>query len=203
AVIATTIALAAVFMPLLFLSGLTGRLFREFGVVLAGCVIVSSFVALTLTPMLSTRLLSKRGGQHGWFYRVTGPFFVRSAQSYQACLRHFLRVRWTVVPAVLACLAITIHWVRTLPTELAPLEDRSSLRINASAPEGTSYEVMGAVMDKIDGVLKTSVPEVAEAFTITSPGFGSASTINSGFVRVTLVNAADRERSQQQIAADL
>lgn len=203
AVIATTVALAAVFMPLLFLSGLTGRLFREFGVVMAGCVIVSAFVALTLTPMLSTRLLKKRGGQHGWFYLITGPFFVRSAQRYQACLRGFLRARWTVIPVVLACFGITFFWVRTLPTELAPLEDRSSLRINASAPEGTSYEVMGGIMDKVDGILRKTAPEIDEAFTITSPGFGSASTINSGFVRMTLVGPDKRERSQQQIAADL
>lgn len=203
AVIATTAALAAVFMPLLFLSGLTGRLFREFGVVLAGCVIISSFVALTLTPMLSTRLLKNHAGGHGRFYALTEPFFVRSSELYKRCLQAFLRVRWAVFPVVLACMGITFFWVRTLPTELAPLEDRSSLRINASAPEGTSYEVMGGIMDKIDGILAREIPEIAESFTITSPGFGSASTINSGFVRVTLVDSAQRERTQQEIASAL
>ncbi len=203
AVISTTIALTAVFTPLLFLGGLTGRLFREFGVVLAGCVIISSFIALTLTPMLSTRLLNKRGGQHGWFYRFTGPFFVRAAQGYQNTLRGFLRARWIVFPVVLACIGITFFWARTLPTELAPLEDRSSLRVSASAPEGTSYEVMTEIMDKIDIVLREAAPETREAFTVTSPGFGPASTINSGFVRVTLVDAEERERTQRQIAANL
>ncbi len=203
AVISTTVALAAVFMPLLFLGGLTGRLFREFGVVLAGCVIVSSFVALTLTPMLSTRLLSFHGGHHGRFYRMTEPFFVRSAEFYRRCLHGFLRVRWVVFPLIVACMAITFFWARTLPSELAPLEDRSSIRINAVAPEGTSYEVMGSTMDRIDEILKKEAPEISEAFTITSPGFGSSSSVNTGFARVTLVPAGERARPQQQIAAGL
>ncbi len=202
AVIATTLSLAAVFTPLLFIGGLTGQLFREFGVVLAACVIVSSFVALTLTPMLSTRLL--RAGSHtGWFYRKTEPGFVLLIDLYRRSLLAFLRARWLVFPVLAGCIAICWALLQRLPAELAPLEDRSSLRVNVIAPEGTSYEYMGNFMDELDAVLARDVPEVDDATTATSPGFGSTSSVNSGFARITLVPPAERTRSQQQIAADL
>ncbi len=98
AVISTTVALAAVFMPVIFLQGLTGRLFREFGIVVAGAVIISSFVALTLTPMLSTKIL-KRRENHNWFYNITEPFFVKLNETYQNQLRYFVMHRWLAFPA--------------------------------------------------------------------------------------------------------
>ncbi len=202
AVIATTLALAAVFTPLLFIGGLTGQLFKEFGVVLAGCVVISSFVALSLTPMLSTRLL-QHGSHNGWFYRTTEPFFGGLTSLYRRSLAAFLGARWLVFPAVGVCAVICWYAYTKLPQELAPLEDRSGLRVNSLAPEGTSYEYMAAFMDTIDEVLKREVPEIRETTTITSPGFGAASSVNSGFVRVTLVPPDERTRSQQQIAADL
>ncbi len=202
AVIATTLALAAVFTPLLFIGGLTGQLFREFGVVLAGCVIISSFVALSLTPMLTTRLL-KHGSHNGWFYRKTEPLFAGLTDLYRRSLAAFLRGRWLVFPAVALCALICWLLLPLLPKELAPMEDRSGLRINSLAPEGTSYEYMAGFMDQIDDVIKREIPEIREATTITSPGFGAASSVNSGFVRVTLVPPGERTRSQQAIAADL
>ncbi len=200
AVIATTVALAAVFLPILFLGGLTGRLFREFGVVLAGAVILSSFVALTLTPMLSTRLL-KRGAHDSWIHRTTEPLFVGLARGYRAALAGFLRVRWLAFPVLALALGGAWFLANSLPRELAPLEDRGSLRIVVSAPEGATYEFMSGFMDRVDDLVRTAVPEAASVVTVTSPGFGSTSTVNSGFVRVRLPPATERARPQSEIAA--
>lgn len=202
AVIATTAALAAVFAPLLFLGGLTGKLFKEFGVALAGAVIISSFVALTLTPMLSTRLI--RAGSHtGWFYRGTEPFYQWLTRGYRRSLAAFLRARWLAFVVLFGCGGFVWLMFRSLPGELAPLEDRSGLRISAIAPEGTGFETMGAFMDELDTVLQREVPETADMTTITSPDFGGASSVNSGFARITLVPPEQRQRSQQDIAAAL
>jgi Cation/multidrug efflux pump len=202
AVIATTAALAAVFTPLLFLGGLTGQLFTEFGVVLAAAVVISAFVALTLTPMLSTRML-KTGAHEGWFYRKTEPFYRRITAGYRRSLAAFLRHRWMAVVVLLACGGVSWALLRALPTELAPLEDRSSLRINATAAEGTSYETMSDYMSRLEALVVEKVPEIAEIMTITSPGFGGSASVNSGFIRVTLTQPAERTRSQQEIAAML
>ena len=203
AVIATTVALAAVFTPLLFLGGLTGQLFKEFGVVLAGAVVISAFVALTLTPMLSTRLL-KTGSHNGWFYRKTEPFYRGLTAGYRRSLSAFLRVRWVALVILLGCGGMSWWMFQTLPTELAPMEDRSSLRINATAAEGTSYDTMAAFMNELDDKLKSLVPEIAEATSMVSPGFGGgAASINSGFVRITLTPPEERARSQAEIATTL
>lgn len=200
AVIATTVTLAAVFLPLLFLGGLTGQLFKEFGVVLAGSVIISSFVALSLTPMLSTRLL-RPNAHHGRFYRVTEPFFRRLAEIYRHMLNGFLRARWLVLPILAVCIGLTWWLLGSLPKELAPLEDRSSLRINAMAPEGTSYDAMLGYMDHLDEVIDEVLPdEIRERITLTAPGFGS---VNSGFARLSLVPPDQREHSQQELAQSL
>ncbi|HEX2101512.1 MAG TPA: efflux RND transporter permease subunit, partial [Candidatus Synoicihabitans sp.] len=202
AVVATTVALAAVFTPLLFLGGLTGRLFREFGLVLAGCVIVSSFVALTLTPMLTTRLL-KRKVKAGWFHRRTEPLFQALTRGYRRVLEGVLAQRWIAGVALLGCALVSWWLFKGLPRELAPLEDRSSLRINASAQEGVSYGYMLDFMDRLDALLRDAVPEAADLNTVTAPGFGAASSVNSGFARITLKPPSERERSQQEIAAQL
>jgi multidrug efflux pump len=200
AVIATTAALTAVFTPLLFLGGLTGRLFREFGVVLAGCVIISSFVALTLTPMLTTRLLARRR-RPGWFHRRTEPFYEKLNRGYTSALRFTLAHRWIAAVAVLFCAGASWLMFQTLPRELAPIEDRSALRVSATAQEGASYDYMLEFMDQLDVLLREAVPEIADLNTVTAPGFGAASSVNSGFARITLVPPDQRERSQQQIAA--
>jgi multidrug efflux pump len=202
AVIATTAALVAVFTPLLFLGGLTGRLFREFGLVLAGCVVISSFVALTLTPMLSTRLLRRRNGG-SWFYRRTEPFYERLTRTYRRGLEGLLMHRWIAYVGLLVCAVLSWLLFRSLPRELAPIEDRGALRISATAQEGVSYEYMLDFMDRMDLVLRDAIPEIAEMNTVTAPGFGAASSVNSGFARITLVPAHQRERSQQQIATEL
>lgn len=202
AVIATTIALVAVFLPVMFLDGLTGRLFREFGVVLGGSVVISSFVALTLTPMLATRLL-KGGAQHSWFYRRTEPFFVSLSKAYRGSLEAFMRHRWLAFPIVAGCLVLVWQIGTTLPSELAPLEDRSGVRMFATAPEGTTFKAMDAYMDQVIGLIRDSVPEISAVISVTSPGFGASSSVNSGFMRIILNQPEERTRSQSEIARQL
>jgi len=199
AVIATTLALVCVFMPILFLGGITGRLFREFGLVIAGAVVISSFVALTLTPMLSTRLLSSKQG-HSWFYRKTEPFFQRLSGGYRNTLETFMKRRWLAVPVLVACFGLIWVFFNSLPQELAPLEDRSGIRMTATGPEGATFEYMDAYMDELIGVVQNEVPETQAIISVTAPGFGAASSVNSGFLFATLKQPEERERTQQAIA---
>lgn len=199
AVIATTVALAAVFLPVIFLTGTTGRLFREFGVVVAGAVIISSFVALTMTPMLSSKLLKRREKQN-WMYRKTEPFFLWINDKYEQSLIGFMKVRWLS----LVIIAVMVYGIYVLfgqiPTELAPIEDRGQLRVNLTGPEGATFGFMDQVIDEMTVELMELVPEDERKgiIGITSPGFGS-SRANSGFFRIALADADSRERSQQEI----
>jgi multidrug efflux pump len=200
AVIATTIALVAVFMPVIFIQGFTGKLFREFGVVIASSVVISSFVALTLTPMLSVRLMGKRG--HSKFYHKTEPFFNRLINSYRKSLDKFMEKRWIAFVIMgVSAIAIVIFGLN-LPSELAPLEDRGMLTVNATAPEGTSYYQMSKYMDEILNLVETNVPEAEAIFAITSPAFRGTGS-NTGFIRIRLSERDKRKRSQQQIADEL
>lgn len=202
AVLSTTIALAAVFLPVIFLQGLTGRLFREFGIVIAGSVIISSFVALSLTPMLATRLL-KRREKHNWFYNITEPFFVRLNSGYKNTLAKFMNVRWLVFPIMAIFTATFIGLYFTLPSELAPLEDRGRVRVTAAAPEGATFEYMDAYITDILDWAKAEIPESDAIISVTSPGFSAASSVNSGFVNLILADPTKRQRSQQEIADQL
>ncbi len=202
AIISTTIALASVFLPIIFLQGLTGRLFREFGIVIAGSVIISAFVALTLTPMLSSKILKKRE-KHNWFYNKTEPIFVRINTAYRNSLEAFLSKRWTAFLIMGVSLGLIYLFFKLIPAELAPLEDRSGLRLFATAPEGASFEYMDDFMDKLVQTLKDSIPEREAIISVTSPGFSASSSVNSGFAFVILRKPDERERSQQQIADDI
>jgi multidrug efflux pump len=202
AIIATTIALATVFLPVIFLEGITGRLFREFGVVLAGSVVISSFVALTLTPMLSTRILKQRK-RHNRFYEATEPFFNRLNEWYADSLAAFLRRKWMAFVIIAVSILFIFALGSQLQSELAPLEDRSGMMAFSTAPEGSTFEFMEAfVKEKID-LIQHEVPELSSLISITSPGFGAASSVNSAFARIRLVNPDNRERSQQEIADHL
>lgn len=199
AVIATTVALAAVFLPVIFLTGTTGRLFREFGIVVAGSVIISSFVALTMTPMLSAKMLKLRTKQNV-FYRFTEPFYVWLNKGYSLALTKFMAVRWISFPIIIA-MGLGIYWLfSNLQTELVPIEDRSELRINMTGPEGATFSFMDKVISDLNAELMKSLPENERAglTSMTSPGFGTANT-NSGFVRVFLTDPAQRNRTQQEI----
>jgi len=198
AVIATTVALVAVFLPVIFLQGLTGRLFVEFGIVISAAVVISSFVALTLTPMLSAKLLKKRKRQH-WFYRVTEPFFIALTNGYRNSLIAFLKVRWLAFFVMIGS-GLTIYFFgRKLPSELAPMEDRNSFRTFSTAPEGATFEFMDHYMDELIATIIKEVPELDGLISVTSPGFGASSTVNSGFSFAILKDPEERQRSQQEI----
>ena len=201
AIIATTVALAAVFMPVIFLQGLTGRLFREFGIVLAGSVIISSFVALSLTPMMATRIL-KRRQKHSAFYYRTEPFFKNLTGAYRNSLETFMRRRKLAFVAIGACVVAIFGIGLLLPSELAPLEDRSGMRVIATGPEGATYEYMESYMNGVIGAVKQNVPERDAIISVTSPGFGFGG-VNSAFMFLILKDPDERERSQQQVAAQM
>jgi multidrug efflux pump len=204
AVISTTVTLAAVFLPVIFLQGITGRLFREFGIVVAGSVIISAFVSLTLTPMLSSRLLK---GNHSkpWFYTVTEPFFVALTKGYEDSLAAFIKIRWMawVIMFSLFGIIYALFKFEAIPSELAPLEDRGGLRVNAVAPEGATFEYMLNYTDEMAKFLMTAIPakERYAVYSITSPPFGSGGS-NTGTMRVILADPEGR-RTQQQIAEEI
>src|SRR3972149_2940333 len=201
AIISTTVTLAAVFLPIMFLKGITGRLFVEFGVVIAGSVIISAFVALTLTPMLSSRLL-KTKEKHNWFYYKTEPFFSRLENSYANALASFMEKRW-LAPIIVIVSIFLIYWIgSSLQSELAPIEDRGELRIQSTMPEGTSFEAMDRYITEMTKVVQKSVKETDAIISVTAGGGGS-NAANSGFVRLALVDAKNRERSQQDVAEQL
>lgn len=198
AVISTTIALAAVFMPVIFMTGTTGRLFREFGIVVAGAVVISSFVALTLGTMLSSRIL-KRRAQHNRLYNKTEPFFQGLNIQYDKVLNWFLKNKaWAIIIVVISAGMIYL-FIRLIPSELAPTEDRSMVRMFAKGPEGATFEYMDHHMDQLIKLVKDQVPESEAINTVTSPGFGASTSINSGFMRLKLVPPDERKRSQTDI----
>ncbi len=201
AVIATSITLAVVFLPIVFLQGFVGSLFREFGIVVAGAVLISAFVSLTLTPVLNVKLARKNFAKHSWFYNKTEPFFRWMENSYQATLRRFMKVRWMALILIAACIASIFFIGKNLQSELAPIEDRSQFRLQLTAPEGTSYDAMDKYVDKIANLMMDSVPEKITVLSVTSPSFSGSGNANTGFVRVTLVPPNERKRSQKQIVA--
>jgi multidrug efflux pump len=198
AVISTSITLAVVFLPILFLQGFTGRLFTEFGVVVAGAVLVSCFVSLTLTPVLSVKLTRSKH-EHSWFYTVTEPFFAGMENGYSRWLRSFMKVKWVAVAIIVLCLAATYFIGTNIQSELAPMEDRNQFRIALSAPEGTSYDYMDSYVKEMVDFVMDSVPEYKTVLSVTAPGFTGSGSVNTGFVRTTLVDPQERTVSQQQI----
>ena len=194
AVISTTITLVAVFFPIVFMEGMTGRLFREFSLVVAGAVIISAFSALTFTPMLATKLLKHRD-RPGWFYRKTEPFFVGMNRFYSRTLAAFLRRRVLAFPIVLAMVGIIyVLWSR-IPSEMAPLEDRSMITINTRGPEGVTYEYIRDYTEDINRLVDTLVPESRAVTARVSSG--------SGNVQIALKDITERQRSQMDIAEQL
>lgn len=202
AIISTSLTLIVVFMPVIFLDGFVGRLFQEFGVVLAGAVAVSAFVSLTLTPMLNARLVRKDPSKKSKFYIATEPFFRNMENSYKRTLESFMkkkRFSWILLGGTLAMI---IGIYPLLQQELSPLEDRSSLRFSVTAPEGASYEYTDDFMLKLVDLVNDSVPEKSVFLTVTAPGFSGSGAVNTGFSRLTLKEPDDRNsgRTQQEIA---
>jgi hydrophobe/amphiphile efflux-1 (HAE1) family protein len=198
AVISTSITLAVVFLPILFLQGFVGRLFREFGIVVAGAVLVSCFVSLTLTPVLSVKL-TRSNHKHSRFYEWSEPFFNGMENGYRRMLGSFMKVRWVSLVIIGFCIGSAYLVATNIQSELAPMEDRNQFRLQLSAAEGTSYEFMDDYVQRLVGFMQDSVPEYKTVISVTAPGFTGSGSANSGFVRVALNDPNQRNRSQQEI----
>ncbi|MBR5813777.1 MAG: efflux RND transporter permease subunit [Bacteroidaceae bacterium] len=194
AVISTTVTLVAVFLPIVFMEGTSGRLFREFSFVVAGSVIISSFAALTFTPMLATKLLKKRKVQP-WFYRKTEPFFEGLNNIYEKSLDAFLKVRWIAIPVSIGTLVLIGYLWGEIPAEMAPMEDRSQITVNTRGAEGVSYEYMRDYTEDIAMLVDSIVPD-AQSVT-------SRVSSNSGNIRISLKDIDERDYTQMQVAEKL
>ena len=194
AIIATTITLVAVFFPIVFLEGMTGRLFREFSIVIAGAVAISSFVALTFTPMLSTKLLKSRQ-KHNRFYNWSEKYFVRLNSAYQRSLENFLKHKYISLSILIGSFFLIYSLWRIVPAEMAPLEDRSQFSARITTTEGATYEYTVDYVEDIGKLVEEIIPE-RDKVTIMVRGTFS-------FVRVVLKDPSERERSQQEIASHL
>ncbi|OOV16327.1 efflux RND transporter permease subunit [Flavobacterium sp. LM4] len=202
AVISISVTLAAVFLPVIFLEGFVGRLFREFGVVIGSAVLISAFVSLTLTPMLNAYLMKGGEQKKSKFYIKTEPFFEKMNSAYAESLSKFMDRKWISFPILIACFGIIYLFFTILPKETAPLDDRSSVVMRMTTPEGSSYEYTDRFMQEISKLVDDSIPEKKVSLVITSPGFGSSS-VNSGFIRLSLKQPDERVRSQKDIADKL
>ena len=194
AVISTSVTLIAVFFPIVFMEGTTGRLFREFSLVISGAVLISTFAALTITPMLATKLLVRQE-RKSRFYTATEPFFVWLNRFYSSTLASLLRRRWLALPFVVLTLGL-IGWLwSSIPAEMAPLEDRSQITINTRGSEGATYEYIRDYTEDINLLVDSLVPEAESVMARVSSG--------SGNIRVTLQDIATRNRSQMEIAEQI
>ncbi|KAA6340857.1 Multidrug resistance protein MdtB [termite gut metagenome] len=193
AVVSTTITLVAVFFPIVFMEGTTGRLFREFSIVLSGSVIISAFAALTFTPMLASKLLIRRE-KHSWFYRKTEPFFEGLNRIYSRGLAAFLRRRMIALSLVLVTLILIIYLWGHIPSEMAPLEDRSSISVNLRGAEGVTYEYMRDYTEDLNVLADSLIPDA----TITARVSGG-----SGNLTVSLPSMREREYTQMEVAEKL
>ena len=194
AVISTTITLVAVFFPIVFMEGTTGRLFREFSFVVSGSVLISAFAALTVTPMLSTKLL-KRQEKKNWFYRKTEPFFTGMNNLYSRSLKALLRRRWIAFPIIAAALGIIYVLWNAIPAEMAPLEDRSQININTRGAEGITYEFIRDYTEDINQLVDSLVPDAEYVTARVSSGSGS--------VQITLKDMQERDYTQMEMAEKL
>ncbi|GAB6009512.1 efflux RND transporter permease subunit [Dysgonomonas reticulitermitis] len=191
AIISTTITLVAVFFPIVFLEGMTGRLFREFSIVVAGSILISAFVALTFSPMLATKILKKNDNPN-WLYRKSEPFFQGVNSVYGRALNWFLGHKILVFPILILTVVIIGYFMGQISSEMAPLEDRSSINIRTTSPEGATFEYVRDYTQKVSHMADSVVPE--RQFNIERI-FSSG-----GSVRLVLPDIKDRERSQMEIA---
>jgi hydrophobe/amphiphile efflux-1 (HAE1) family protein len=196
AVVSTSLTLAVVFIPVIFLSGFTGRLFREFGVVVAGAVLISALVSLTLTPVLNV-FLSSRTTKHSRFYMYTEPFFTGLENRYRSWLGAFIRRKWISFFILALCICAIVVFARVLKSELAPLEDHSVIRTTLTAPEGSSFDYTTGLIERISKVVMDSVPEARLTFTRSGGGFAGGS--NSAFMNNFLTDPSQRKATQQQV----
>lgn len=203
AVISISITLAAVFLPVIFLEGFVGRLFREFGVVIGSAVLISAFVSLTLTPMLNAYLMKGGEQKRTKFYDLTEPYFVKLNKGYANNLERFVKHKWISFAIIFACFGLIYLFFSVLQKETAPLDDRSGFVMRMSTPEGATYEYTDRFMQEISQLVDDSIPEKKVSLVISSPGFGGGGSVNSGFIRMSLKDPSEREKSQMEIADNL
>ena len=201
AIISTTITLICVFLPIFFMQGLTGRLFREFAMVVAGAIIISTFISLTLTVMLSSRILKPENREYRSLRFVRMPIDY-ILNNYRGWLTAFMKVRYLAFPVIVITMGIIWYFMVNLPSELAPLDDKSRLRLVSTAPEGTSYEMMDDYQMQLIQLIDT-MPEKEYLLSVTSPGFGASISVNTGFVRLMLKPPGERDKTQMQLAAEM
>jgi multidrug efflux pump len=202
AVIATSLTLAIVFLPIIFLEGFVGKLFREFGIVLAGAVLISAFVSLSLTPVLNIFLSRKGGHKHSRFYLWTEPFFVGIENLYKRSLSVFMRKRWISLVMVASCAGIIYFLGKQIPSELAPMEDRNRVRASVTGPEGTDFDFTQAITYQISQELIDSIPE-REVILAFAPTFFGNQGSNASFISMGLTEPEERARSQDEIAQQM
>jgi multidrug efflux pump len=201
AVIATSVTLVCVFLPIFFMPGLTGQLFREFAMVVVGAIVISTFITLSLTPMMSSRLLKKSTKENA-LMRAFGRIVEVSTVNYSASLKKFMEKRWLAFPIFILMLGSIFLVGSQLKSELAPMEDKSQLRIISSAPEGTSFEAMDNYQVKLMQMMDT-VPEKAFLLGVTSPTFRSSTAANSAFIFMPLKQPSERVKSQSELANEI
>ena len=196
AVVSTSLTLAIVFIPVIFLQGFTGRLFREFGIVVASAVLISALVSLTLTPVLNVKL-GGSAGHHSRFYLATEPFFQGLEEGYRRFLSFFIQNKWISFLVLGLCIVLILTLSGSLKSELAPLEDHSYIRTSLTAPEGTEYSTAKAIIDQVAQINMDSVPEAI--FVQARYGGGQSSSANVGNITTILLDPSKRKVSQQQI----
>ena len=202
AVISISITLAAVFLPVIFLEGFVGRLFREFGVVIGAAVLISAFVSLTLTPMLNAYLM-KGHQKKTKFYERTEPYFVALTTGYTQSLERFLQKPKRAFAIIAGCIAlIALFWV-ILQKETAPYDDRSAINMQLSAPEGASFEYTDNFVLKVAQMVEDSIPDKRINLTVTAPGFSGSGAANTGFVRIRLTEPGQRKATQSELTDKL
>lgn len=199
AVISISITLAAVFLPVIFLEGFVGRLFREFGVVIGAAVLISAFVSLTLTPMLNAYLM--KNTKKSKFYTQTEPFFESLNSNYKSSLESFLKRKWIAFPIVVVCLGFIVLFWKVLPKETAPIDDRGSLFMSITAPEGSTYQYTDNYIYEVGDLVRDSLGKfISTDISVTAPGFSGSGAPNTGFFRLKLTDNSEREVSQMEIA---
>jgi multidrug efflux pump len=149
--------------------------------------------------VLNVKLTQRNPHNHGWFYRFTEPFFTGLDRVYGRALHSFMQYRWVSFILLIACFGAIWYFQGTIKSELAPLEDRSSIRATVVAPEGTDFDVTESIIYRLTDAVMDSVPEYKMIFGITAPNRGGAGGANTGFISLGLVEPQERDRSQQQI----
>jgi multidrug efflux pump len=202
AVISISVTLAAVFLPVIFLEGFVGRLFREFGVVIGAAVLISAFVSLSLTPMLNAYMM-KANKKKSKFYNWSEPYFENMTSGYSESLSKFMKKKWLAFPIIVFCVGLIALFWNVLQKETAPYDDRSGVNIQVSAPEGASYDYTDNFVIELSKMIEDSIPEKKINLTVTSPGFSGSGAANTGFLRIRLSEPEERKRSQAQISEKL